>query len=986
MRGRRDPCVGLVPVTDMSEAASCCTFLAVMALGAAARADGTMDSWVQAPDVIRPQRGSIAGSLAQFALGPADLARGVLGVKSEIAAPEDRGPLLADIFPSYSPEEGLGEWGMGWKAGLSIVRFRLAGDIDYVNDEYRSPWGLLVRGTDGLWYPSALRPWVRLQYVEGEWRAETAAGLTYVFSAQVVSERGIYAWYLTEVRDVRDRRTIIEYQRNSTGRPYVQRVYYGGVGTRWQYQVDFVYEATSVTEDYLAGSRLTHDRRITEVTFSSLHPQTHGMEMRWRYSLTYKDAATGPAFFLVGVQRAYAAGGTEPATVYDYAWPEEALSQAEPRIVDALDAYLALPPNEGASIRPHKVTYVDIDADGRVDMEHHFAKTLVRHTDGGWVHEPLSRDGGEHPRCRPTHDSDIHKPRHLVRLRPGDSEHRVLSTASGPEGTTFLVCDRQGHLLHSTQPFDGEWEDRTNVKVVDLNRDHRPDVIRTFTGGYRVAENVSDAANFRFVLRDRGSLQPRFAPTASWVHDFNGDGIPDLLSRYPGGVVVWTGLGALRFVEQGISYSFWSRSGVRLSDLDRFEFVFVDANKDGLTDVLLSQRHNTHLFVNTGKVFREVAVPGLDRIDGAFSGAVVQDLVGSGNTEVAFMTGQHVYSVALDQPGTGLLRRVDDGKGSILRLSYDRAPAWPGIYNRQPVVGRIEVETSGEDGVAFDVAYEDPQVHSDALFLLGFDGIIKAAPVVTEQFRFYNDNHVSGLLLSTTTTDLRTPSLYRFQIAAYDDEFFQGVPWKRLRQEDSGWATLDGAQVTGQRRELAAYDVNFCPGEIRVVDDSGTLSRHRTFADVPALGDLPHCLVAEEVVSGSHVDATMDFSTLTRFKRNEVGQVTDVTTYDDASDLVQQTIAYDGQYRVSRVGSPASGDVVAEYDEGTGLLAAVTTPEGVKTSVVNRHATTDGILSIAVERDGAVHLASYRYDAMERLEKRWDSRRGGSEEAGVAPS
>src|SRR5687767_10790002 len=120
------------------------------------------DSLVQAPSLARPERGSVAGSLSRLSFGPTELLRGTFTLPSAIMFPGERGAPMAELGPTYSPENGLSEWGMGFALGLSITRFRVLGDIDYANDEFIGPWGRLERGDDGYFYPIGYGEGVRL--------------------------------------------------------------------------------------------------------------------------------------------------------------------------------------------------------------------------------------------------------------------------------------------------------------------------------------------------------------------------------------------------------------------------------------------------------------------------------------------------------------------------------------------------------------------------------------------------------------------------------------------------------------------------------------------------------------------------------------------------------------------------------------------------------------------------------------------------------
>ena len=77
-------------------------------------------------------------------------------------APSDRGPLSVSPFPGYSPDGGLGEWGVGWATSLSIKRTRVLGIVDYQTDDLSGPWGRMVLGSDGAYYAQNLGSRVRV--------------------------------------------------------------------------------------------------------------------------------------------------------------------------------------------------------------------------------------------------------------------------------------------------------------------------------------------------------------------------------------------------------------------------------------------------------------------------------------------------------------------------------------------------------------------------------------------------------------------------------------------------------------------------------------------------------------------------------------------------------------------------------------------------------------------------------------------------------
>ena len=200
------------------------------------------DVLVQAPTVPQPERGSVVGSLSKLSFGPGDLPRGTFGLQSPLDLPKGRGGILASIFPSYSPEIGISEWGVGWQGELAIVRHRSVGDIDYITDEYTSPWGRLAAGDDGYWYPMGLSQRIRLHKDVTQWVATLPDGTTQRFTQRVDTPLGTYAWYLTEVRTVHGDQTLLSYEKNSSGRPFLTQVEYGGRAQTDAYRVELGYE------------------------------------------------------------------------------------------------------------------------------------------------------------------------------------------------------------------------------------------------------------------------------------------------------------------------------------------------------------------------------------------------------------------------------------------------------------------------------------------------------------------------------------------------------------------------------------------------------------------------------------------------------------------------------------------------------------------------------------------------------------------------
>src|SRR3954470_14865151 len=65
---------------------------------------------------------------------------------------------------------------------------------------------------------------------------------TFGGTSRVATGLGTYAWYLTDVVSVSGRQAHLTWTSNDGGRLFLTQAQYGGVGSNYQYQIDFTYE------------------------------------------------------------------------------------------------------------------------------------------------------------------------------------------------------------------------------------------------------------------------------------------------------------------------------------------------------------------------------------------------------------------------------------------------------------------------------------------------------------------------------------------------------------------------------------------------------------------------------------------------------------------------------------------------------------------------------------------------------------------------
>ncbi|SEL59920.1 RHS repeat-associated core domain-containing protein [Stigmatella aurantiaca] len=934
------------------------------------------DSKIQPPQLGAPQRGSLVGTYAQTAFGPADVARGGFSLAAPFSVPTERGAPLASPFPAYSADAGLSEWGHGWQATLAITRWRVRGDLDYATDELSSPWGRLVAGNDGYWYPAGLSGPVRVQLAGTVLTAFLPDGSTWTFGGQAraVTAQGTYAWYLQDVVSATGRQTHFDYEANASGRLFVTAVSYGGTGNNFQYRIELSYAPTAhVFSDYRSGQALELDRRVSQVRVKARHAALGTFQERWRYELGYQEAGIGTAFYLSQVQQLFSSGETAPPVHYTYHSPASALSSAQFQPVPKLFAALMAWGED--SIQPSRATMLDADRDGRLDFEHSQRHTLFVQEESGFRAEELPVPAaGTEADCRPQ-ESDSNEPRLLTQMWPELDTYQVVSVRNNAAftHTDVKVCGREGTLMVS-RTLPGSWELGANTRLVDVDRDFQPDLVRVYEGGFEVLPNTSTGPHeVTFGGVHGGALMPVFSPQVSWVHDMNGDSLPDLVSRFDGGYVVWLGKGRFGFEPSGQTLPVRITGGEDLTDLSSYSTTFMDVNRDGLTDVLLSRADIASLFINTGTHFAEFSVPALGFYDGLTSPLANGDFSGSGNISLTVTKFGQAFSAALDRPETGLLASADDGKGTVLHFKYGRTPATPGARFRQPVLSALEVESSGYDKATYTYQYLGPSYHSEGKYLVGFDSVVRQDTAITHAVNFLNGDTFAGLMTSATRTDVRTPLVQEYEYHQYEDAVFQGVGFKRLKEEGTGYRDPAHPALSVEEKSQTLAFAGLCPIQSVHTSRSGSLTTATQLSHLPALAQHLHCLPASLTLTGTHSQAALDFQYQGTIARNAVGLVERVEALGPQGPLVLQSVLYNRDATVRSVSTPAQGTTSFEYEAGSLLLKKVTQPGGVVLEAAERSPTQDGLLSLVTRRGQNTLTQRFRYDGQERLVKQWDS-------------
>ncbi len=1003
------------------------TASAVLAPAVAGAQGAPGDALLQAPTAAAPQRGSVAGAMSALSFGAADLARGSFSLPLPLALPTERAALPADVLPTYSIENGLSEWGIGWGSALTIERYRIRGTVDYQEDDFTSPWGRLVAGDSGVYYTTNLQPAMRLRRVGDSWIALAPDGTTYTFAPAVENASGIYSWQLTTVESLLGARARFVYGPAATtsgapAKPLLKQVTYGPIEDPTAYRVTLIYEAIEQPfVEYRSGYPLSLNARVARVDVDVKNARTAAYQGRWSYALSYREAFFGPSFYLDSLTRTYAAGESEPPIVFEYDIPEEPRGSRvyyrtagiEP--APEVEELLTLAADTDI-LSPQRSTFVDADEDGTTDIESGQTLTLYRQQGDHWEVIPADSPAANVERlCRPS-GRGLHGGRSLIRFAGPSTELQVLALDPYSSATELTVCDRAGTPLHR-ETLEGRWELDTNTKIVDLNRDGRPDLVRIHDDEYEVQENISGdgcgpgatgtCTPLGFRARPRQPLAylagSAYDASGSWFHDMNGDGLADLVRRFSDGVSVWYGRGSFEFDPQEHQLLFVNRSSRVVSELERFRVSWVDVNKDSLTDALLDLGQEMFLFINEGTEFREVRVQAFDdavELDWHLA-PVAADLRGTGDTEILFAGLEEAYAIAVDSPSTGLLSMVDDGKGTVIYFDYERAAPHPGMLQRPSVLRSMRLEGVGYNGAddqyhGYDplvstYTYGGPVVHTQGHFLVGFGSVSATSAGSIESASFINDDDTSGLIDRTDMGDTQNPSLLQFHARTYETANHDGVALRRLSREQQGYCSAaDGRCTAGQTvaEEVTyqGYQRAVCPTRVTRTSQHGVLTVTHKLAAPTNLTDALHCLSSETRWTGAHASSALDFDMTQLFELNAYGQLDKLTVSSADGTLVLQDATFNpSTHRLTSLTLPTGASSTFEYASDTGLIQRTIEGDGVTSRVAARDPGSDAIQQLTSSRGpGGELTASFAYDGFERLDRNWTSFGGSSEESPLA--
>jgi YD repeat-containing protein len=483
-------------------------------------------------------------------------------------------------------------------------------------------------------------------------------------------------------------------------------------------------------------------------------------------------------------------------------------------------------------------------------------------------------------------------------------------------------------------------------------------------------------------MHPKASLSPQVTLITSWLHDVNGDAIPDIVGKTDGGLYVWYGKGHFQFEEQGDFQRLTTKNDRLMGRLGRYDLLFFDLNRDGLADILLTGPYTNYAFINQNGRFQELRLPVVVAQGTAIRYSVIGDLRGSGNTAINFLELEKnkVFAIEVHGPQTGLLQEIDDGKGSRIRFYYMRAKPSKNLGPRQPLLERLVISTSGYDDLTVSYRYDKPVLHSETKYLVGYARVQLDAPYLTKIVEYIHDDEMAAIPYHEELLDQGMLGILQLTRHDYEERTFNGIRWRRLlesKREVRDEAL--GKTLPLSLTRFTSYDREVCPKSVLVENAWGQLTTTEAVAEVAELGEALHCLPSEKRLEGRHPRADFDFAMQMTILRNEKGQITHLLQEGAQGVLQQQAMGYHPDHQLASLTTAAQGTTRFEYDLATSLLRQIIHPDGV-IDYVTAFDSRYHPLGLVNDRGHAHSLATHlRYDGFERYAKRWDDFSGSQE-------
>jgi hypothetical protein len=838
---------------------------------------------------------SVAGDVQSWVRGNGS-SRGQFSYRLPINLDDSRAPFFVDVVPVWQQGQGLGVWGQGWEMGTSIKRVNMSQEINFKTDFLQSPWGLLAQGQDGYWYSKDLRQRIRAFVSSEEISAWLPDGTHLEFQTEDSKLKDL-VWRLVKATNQRGYVMQFDYEEKGADQSYLSRISWGLDDLAIVNRLSFTYEELPAEQKWTSflygGQTRTLDKRIKALHFVNVSGVQE--QLRWSYELTYRLSQSSPAFYLSSIQQVFPGGVRRPSLGLE--WGD---FDADAKKIDITSSQKLKPIIDRIGFARFNQQYLsqhDFNLDGLEDVEIGADNSFFLQTLGGIAANQLREAAnGTKLECR-KQSNPSNSSRQIVKLGGFKAESLVtfLKTTTSTQ-TILYLCDLEGRLKQEIR-VDGAFGPDPRTRFADLNHDGKPDLIRVLAGSYQISKNLSQDGSYEFGPTSSYPLAKEFdASRGVYIEDINGDGFVDLVSFRASQLVYAPGKGRMQFGPELVRTSILNKDNKTLN-FTGFELYFVDANRDGLSDLFGIKSNRFSLFMNVGSRYQEVDLSYLQpKI--SYTKFLYSDLLGTGLPGLLqAQSDGSVKVLHLTQPQHGLLQKISDGLGNTMDLKWDMAPPMFKAGERPVVLKEALVRSYGDSDQVLVYDYKSPKVSSDGLRFLGFQEMTQNQKHKATKIHYDYSDEVDGIILSEIIRDSRRPDLTFSSLYEYEDQIFSGLHWKALKSKVSGFVQNENGGNISKTETWSDYNDKLCPQKISVTAGEQSEVKSISYWQTPGIWKGMTCFESNVKVQPS-IESSIKLEW--DIKRDGIGLIKSIEQKTENEDLLLQALEYDADNRIER--------------------------------------------------------------------------------------
>lgn len=738
-----------------------------------------------------------------------DESTGMLTLSYPIVVPPGRGDMQPDLALTYNSRntDSTSIFGYGWSITIpSIERISRKG-TDSMYDEYyfssTFDGEIATTTTATTTYGAKVDngSFMVYEYGSDTWTVTDKNGTVYTFGSATTSRiydtgtttaNRIFKWLLAEVRDRNDNYITYTYQRNGN-QLYPLRITYTGNGaTAGVFDVEFTIAGRSDNQvSYATGFGITSNYRVTEIKTEINDNWTR------KYTLGYTTGDNGYRSMLASITETGRAenGNTKalPATEFSY-------QKNTPRSWTYDSSYFIPTDFVDTNGVDRGIRVLDANGDALPDMPFATNYLFMNNADGtGWATSTAY-----------TSPDDFYNP-------DGTIETRLLE-ANGDGLLDIARNDPNPHRLWINNGNDTGWSlasygvpddfgtitTDNGARIMDVDADGQHDVVRAKYGATNgVLMNDGDGTGWS---TDAGYTIPVDFVDATgyaWTYsilDMNGDGLPDIAGTSDG----YYNVGDSSGWTSGISLhgDFSSFTGEQAGRI-------FDANGDGLDDLVRSDTTDKQVYINRGDgngwtngISYTIPVTFADGT-GEDTGVFIMDANGDGLNDIIQSKDANRKAYIHDGKVADLLVGVRDSKGASTTITYKASPQYtdgsgnllnPRLQLTLQLVDTVTTEDPLGEGSSVSYTYGGGRYHFESSFKREFAGFATTTKTDADGF--------------VTKTYFHQGTTTNANIGKFDDHISKkGKPYRVEVYDASG--NLYSKTITQWDREYQGGDRNF---------------------------------------------------------------------------------------------------------------------------------------------------------------------------------